>query len=128
METILTEYIGQWGWLFVVAITSFAFKDTLTNFFIGIQFLWGNDFNVDDIVYIRGVKRARIVRQNLWKTTFYVYGHKRKFVVPNKSLGKLDIEKEINGIEDRRFSNQELALLLTYLKKKRDAKSKINNK
>ena len=128
METVLTEYIGQWGWLFVVAIASFAFKDTITNFVIGVQFLWGNDFNVDDVVYIRGTKRARIVRQNLWKTTFYVYGHGRKFVVPNKNLWKLDIEKEIMGEEQRKFSNQELKLLLDYLKLKREKRSQINKK
>lgn len=125
MEDVFTQYIGEWGWLVLLALVSFAFKDTITNFVIGVQFLWGNDFNVDDIVYIRGTKRARIVRQNLWKTTFYVYGHGRKFVVPNKSLWKLDIEKEIMGEEERKFSNQELRLLLAYLKKKRESKLKL---
>jgi len=125
MEDVFIQYIGEWGWLVLLALVSFAFKDTITNFVIGVQFLWGNDFNVDDIVYIRGTKRARIVRQNLWKTTFYVYGHGRKFVVPNKSLWKLDIEKEIMGEEERKFSNQELKLLLAYLKKKRELKSKL---
>jgi len=128
MEDVFVQYIGEWGWLVLLALVSFAFKDTITNFVIGVQFLWGNDFNVDDIVYIRGTKRARIVRQNLWKTTFYVYGHGRKFVVPNKSLWKLDIEKEIMGEEERKFSNQELKLLLAYLKMKRDKKSQINKK
>lgn len=128
MEDVFVQYIGEWGWLVLLALVSFAFKDTITNFVIGVQFLWGNDFNVDDIVYIRGSKRARIVRQNLWKTTFYVYGHGRKFVVPNKSLWKLDIEKEIMGEEERKFSNQELKLLLDYLKMKREKRSQINKK
>jgi len=128
MEDVFVQYIGEWGWLVLLALVSFAFKDTITNFVIGVQFLWGNDFNVDDIVYIRGTKRARIVRQNLWKTTFYVYGHGRKFVVPNKSLWKLDIEKEIMGEEERKFSNQELKLLLAYLKMKREKRSQINKK
>jgi hypothetical protein len=128
MEDVFVQYIGEWGWLVLLALVSFAFKDTITNFVIGVQFLWGNDFNVDDIVYIRGTKRARIVRQNLWKTTFYVYGHGRKFVVPNKSLWKLDIEKEIMGEEERKFSNQELKLLLDYLKMKREKRSQINKK
>ena len=128
MEDFLVKYIGEWGWLIILAITSFAFKDTINNFFIGVQFLWGNDFNVDDIVYIRGNKRARIVRQNLWKTTFYVYDHKRKFVVPNKNLWKLDIEKEIGNTEDKKFTNEELVLLIKYLRDKREAKSKINTK
>ena len=128
MEEVFIQYIGEWGWLVLLALVSFAFKDTITNFVIGVQFLWGNDFNVDDIVYIRGTKRARIVRQNLWKTTFYVYGHGRKFVVPNKSLWKLDIEKEIMGEEERKFNNQELKLLLTYLRLKRERGSQINKK
>ena len=128
MEDVFIQYIGEWGWLVLLALVSFAFKDTITNFVIGVQFLWGNDFNVDDIVYIRGTKRARIVRQNLWKTTFYVYGHGRKFVVPNKSLWKLDIEKEIMGEEQRKFSNQELKLLLDYIKLKRERGSQINKK
>lgn len=128
MEDILIQYIGEWGWLLLLALVSFAFKDTIANFFTGIQFLWGNDFNVDDIVYIRGTKRARIVRQNLWKTTFYVYGHGRKFVVPNKSLWKLDIEKEIMGEEERKFTTDELRLLLAYLKVRREKKSQINKK
>ena len=128
MEDVFIQYIGEWGWLVLLALVSFVFKDTITNFVIGVQFLWGNDFNVDDIVYIRGTKRARIVRQNLWKTTFYVYGHGRKFVVPNKNLWKLDIEKEIMGEEQRKFSNQELKLLLDYLKLKREKRSQINKK
>lgn len=128
MEDVFVQYIGEWGWLVLLALVSFAFKDTITNFVIGVQFLWGNDFNADDIVYIRGTKRARIVRQNLWKTTFYVYGHGRKFVVPNKSLWKLNIEKEIMGEEERKFSNQELKLLLDYLKMKREKRSQINKK
>ena len=128
MEDVFIQYIGEWGWLVLLALVSFVFKDTITNFVIGVQFLWGNDFNVDDIVYIRGTKRARIVRQNLWKTTFYVYGHGRKFVVPNKSLWKLDIEKEIMGEEERKFNNQELKLLLDYLKLKREKRSQINKK
>jgi len=128
MEDVFIQYIGEWGWLVLLALVSFAFKDAITNFVIGVQFLWGNDFNADDIVYIRGTKRARIVRQNLWKTTFYVYGHGRKFVVPNKSLWKLDIEKEIMGEEERKFSNQELKLLLTYLRSKREKRSQINKK
>jgi hypothetical protein len=128
MEDVFIQYIGEWGWLVLLALVSFVFKDTITNFVIGVQFLWGNDFNVDDVVYIRGTKRARIVRQNLWKTTFYVYGHGRKFVVPNKSLWKLDIEKEIMGEEQRKFSNQELKLLLDYLKLKREKRSQINKK
>jgi hypothetical protein len=62
---------------------------------LGIQFLWGNDFNVDDIVYINGNKKARIVRQGIFKTTFYLYEHDRKFIVPNDRIWTLNLEKEL---------------------------------
>ena len=97
MKEIIQQYIAEWGWLTIVAIITFAFKDSVQNFVIGVQFLWGNDFNVDDIVYINGNKRARIVRQNIWKTTFYVYDHQRKFIVPNNMLWRLNAEKELPG-------------------------------
>ena len=98
MEELLSQYIGKWGWLTLVALVTFAFKDAITNFFKGMQFLMGTDFDIDDVVYIKGTKKARIVRQSIWRTTFYVYGHGRKFVVPNSSLWSLQIEKDLpNG-------------------------------
>ena len=56
MKEIIGQYITEWGWLTTVAIITFAFKDLVSNFVIGVQFLYGNDFNIDDIVYIRGAK------------------------------------------------------------------------
>lgn len=99
MKELISQYIGEWGWLTAAAIIAFALKDLVSNFVIGAQFLYGNDFNIDDIVYIKGAKKSRIVRQSIWKTTFYVYGHDRKFVVPNNMLWRLEIEKEIPNNE-----------------------------
>ena len=95
MKEIIQQYISDWGWLTIVAIVTFAFKDAVQNLVIGAQFLWGNDFNVDDTVWIKGVKKARIVRQTIWKTTFYLYDHERKFIVPNNMLWRLEIEKSL---------------------------------
>lgn len=95
MEDILVKYIGEWGWLTVAAITALAFKETIQNLILGIQFFIGHDFDVDDIVWINGTKKARIVRQTINRTTFYVYGHERKFVVPNSRLWSLNIEKDL---------------------------------
>ena len=95
MKEIIQTFIAELGWLTIVAIVTFAFNDTVSNLVIGAQFLWGNDFNVDDVVWIKGAKKARIVRQNIWKTTFYLYDHERKFIVPNNMLWRLDIEKSL---------------------------------
>lgn len=94
-KVIIEALIGQWGWLLAAAIGSVAFKDTASKFWLGMTFLLGNDFNVDDIVYINGTKKARIVRQSLNKTTFYVYDHHRKFIVPNDRIWSLNIEKTL---------------------------------
>jgi len=114
LQDIIVEYIGQWGWLLAAAIATFSFKDAIGNFVIGVQFLWGNDFNVDDIVFIRGNKRARIVRQNIWKTTFYVFGHGRKFIVPNNMLWKLEIEKDIDA---KKFDREDLVRFVKHVNK-----------
>jgi small-conductance mechanosensitive channel len=92
---LINQYIAEWGWLIIVATAGLVLKDTIKNLFIGLQFLWGNDFNIDDTVYINGNKKARIVRQNIWKTTFYVYDHHRKFIVPNNMLWELHLEKDL---------------------------------
>lgn len=99
MEDIIAQYIGEWGWLTIAALTGLAFKDAIANLFSGMKFLMGSDFNIDDVVWIKGTKKARIVRQTIWKTTFYVYGHGRKFVVPNSSLWSLQIEKDLPNNE-----------------------------
>lgn len=98
LESIFTDQINSWFWLFLISVITFAFKDTIRNFFLGCQFMYGHDFDPDDIVYLNGETKARIVRQNVWKTTFYIiHSDKsvRKFIVPNKLLWYLYIEKEL---------------------------------
>jgi small-conductance mechanosensitive channel len=99
MQNFLLDHIGEWGVFALSAFLGFAAKDAIKNFFLGLQFLWGHDFDVDDIVFIKGVKKARIVRQNIWKTTFYVFPHDRKFIVPNSLLWKLELEKQLPSID-----------------------------
>jgi len=95
MKDLVANHIIEWAIVAFSAFLGFALKDLIQNFFVGLQFLWGHDFDVDDIVYIKGNKKARIVRQNIWKTTFYVFPHQRKFIIPNSLLWKLDIEKQL---------------------------------
>jgi hypothetical protein len=95
MEELAKLFIGEWGWMFVVAVATLAFRDTLSKTWQGFMFLIGNDFNRDDIVWINGVKKARIVRQSLYRTTFYLFDHQRKFIVPNDRIWNLNIEKDL---------------------------------
>ena len=93
LQKIIEIFIGEWGWTLIVALVTIAFKDAITKLWNGLLFLYGNDFNVDDIVWINGQKKARIVRQSVYKTTFYLYDHQRKFIIPNDRIWSLNLEK-----------------------------------
>lgn len=95
VRELVENTIGTWGWLIGAAVVSLAFKDSISKLYSGLAFLYGNDFNVDDIVWINGVKKARIVRQSIYRTTFYLYDHERKFIVPNDRIWSLNLEKDL---------------------------------
>jgi hypothetical protein len=95
IKEIFSNLITEWGWAIAIALLTIAMKDALSKLWLGAQFLWGNDFNVDDIVFINGNKKARIVRQGIFKTTFYLYDHQRKFIIPNDRIWTLNLEKEL---------------------------------
>jgi hypothetical protein len=71
-----------------------VFKNTIESIFYGIKFFIGNDYNVDDIVYVNN-KKCRIIRQSIFKTTFYIIESYRKFMVSNNKLDNYLIEKEL---------------------------------
>lgn len=95
MNEFIQTYFGEWGAWVIGALVALAAKDSVAQFWSGVRFLMGSDFDVDDIVYINGIKKARIVRQGVYKTTFYLFDHDRKFIVPNNRLWLLNIEKEL---------------------------------
>jgi hypothetical protein len=94
--------VGGYGILFVVAFVTFLFRDFVTNFAAGLRFMFGSDFDVDDIVWIAGNKKARIVRQTPTKTVFHLLETDRKLVVPNTALYSLKIEKALPGANEGR--------------------------
>jgi hypothetical protein len=101
LNILIQSLVTEWGWALAVAIATLALKDTVLKLWEGLMFLYGNDFNIDDVVWINGNKKARIVRQGIWKTTFYLYDHNRKFLVPNDRIWTLNIEKELPKEADR---------------------------
>lgn len=100
VREIIENILGEWGWLIVTAVISIAFKDSISKFYSGAMFLYGKDFSVDDIVWINGTKKARIVRQSIYRTTFYLYDHQRKFIVPNDRIWSLNLEKDLESGEN----------------------------
>ena len=92
--------VGGYGILFVIAFVTFLFRDFVTNYAAGLRFMFGSDF--DDIVWIGGNKKARIIRQTPTKTVFHMLETDRKLVVPNTALYGLKIEKALPGANEGR--------------------------
>lgn len=108
MQEFIQTYFGEWGAWVIGALVALVAKDTISQFWSGARFLMGNDFNVDDIVYINGTKRARIVRQSVFRTTFYMFDHDRKFIVPNDRLWLLNIEKQLPGNKEYHTTEKDI--------------------
>tara|TARA_R100000995_G_C3482494_1_gene124853 strand:- start:709 stop:1050 length:342 start_codon:yes stop_codon:yes gene_type:complete len=94
--------VGGYGILFLIAFVTFLFRDFVTNYAAGLRFMFGSDFDVDDIVWISGNKKARIIRQTPTKTVFHMLETDRKLVVPNTALYGLKIEKALPGANEGR--------------------------
>ena len=70
--------------------------------------MFGDDYNVDDIVYIGGKTKARITRISTTKTVFHIIDTDRKLIIPNTSLYGLKCEKVLpqNGGNKKQCCNQ----------------------
>lgn len=92
IQTLVQTTTGEYFWWFLAAGVALFCKNLIENAVYGLTFLLGSDYNVDDEVYLYGNKKARIVRQTINKTVFYIYEGNRRLVVPNRYLYNLQIE------------------------------------
>ena len=97
VESLLSDLIGSYGWMFIAGFAALLFKNVIANVLAGTMFMFGSDFDTDDIVYIGGEKKARIVRQTPTKTVFHLLETDRKLIIPNTELYKLRVEKVLPG-------------------------------
>lgn len=95
IEMVMKHLVGDYGWIIFVALVTLTFKNIIQRFVEGVMFFIGNDYNADDIVYIRGDKKARIIRHGLTKTVFYIYDTERKLIIKNDQLQSLMLEKAL---------------------------------
>ena len=95
IERIISDLLGQYGWMVVVGVAVLTFKNIIQRFVEGVMFFVGNDYNADDIVYIDGKIKARIIRHGLTKTVFYIYDTERKLIIRNDRLSSLHLEKSL---------------------------------
>ena len=103
IEEVGKNLIGDYGWLVLAGFAALMLKNTIGNMVAGTLFMFGNDYNVDDIVYIGGKTKARITRISMTKTVFHIIDTDRKLIIPNTSLYGLKCEKVLpqNGVVKR---------------------------
>ena len=101
VQSMVSEMIGKYGWLFLVGVLTLLFRSTIEKFVAGLFIFKGNDYNEDDVVEVDG-KPGRIVRCGIWATTFFTYDVRdgiivggSKLVVQNDKLKDLKIEKPL---------------------------------
>lgn len=89
------------------------FRSSLESLVAGLIWKIGRTYNVDDVVRING-DWARIVRQNIWTTSFYVYNVVNEKIISGytlniannrlkdlkimKPLAMIDIPKQLRNI------------------------------
>ena len=129
VETMVSEMLGKYGWLFIVGVLTLLFRSTIEKFVAGLMIFMGNDYNEDDVVEVDG-KPGRIVRCGIWSTTFFTYDivdgvivGGAKLVVQNDKLKDLKIEKPLPLLDLSKYkvdtTCQELLTELTELQKKK---------
>ena len=130
VESMVTELLGKYGWLFIVGVLTLLFRSTIEKFVAGIMIFMGNDYNEDDVVEVDG-KPDRIVRCGIWSTTFFTYDivvgvivGGAKLVVQNDKLKDLKIEKPLPLLDLSKYkvdtTCQELLTELTRLNTKQE--------
>jgi len=95
IKNLVSSLIGEYGWMLALAVLALMFKNLVQRLVEGLMFFASSDYNIDDIVYIHGNKKARITRLGITKTTFYLYDTDRKLIIRNDRLSNLNLEKSL---------------------------------
>jgi len=93
-QLVFEGLVGQYGWLIISGLIAILFKSGIENAFHGIKFMFGSEFDADDIVFISD-KKSRIVRQGIFKTTFYSLDDNKVFHISNNKLQNHIIKKNL---------------------------------
>jgi hypothetical protein len=119
VTSVVEQLIGSWGWILILAMGSFFFREAIHKCVEGFMIFFGHDFDNDDILYVSG-RQARIVRVGIFKTVFYMTDRGSKMLVPNDRLKYLTVEKKLskNGALPYLFKGSEAGFLEQYLQEK----------
>ena len=129
VQSMVSEMLGKYGWLFIVGVLTLLFRQTIEKLVAGYMIFKGNDYNEDDVVEVDG-KPGRIVRVGVWTTTFFTYDVRdgiivggAKLVVQNDKLKDLKIEKPLSLLDLSKYkvdtTCQDLLTELTRIQEKK---------
>lgn len=93
-QIVIQTLIGDYGWMIITGLVALIFKSAIENAFYGLKFMIGTEYDVDDIVTIKD-RKCRIVRQGIFRTTFYTLEDNSKFHISNNKLQNHIIEKQL---------------------------------
>ena len=54
IQSEVTKILGEYGWMFVVALVAFFFRNTVEKIIDGLQVFMGGDYNSDDVMLEMG--------------------------------------------------------------------------
>ena len=134
VQSMVSDLLGKYGWLFIVGVLTLLFRSTIEKLVAGFIIFRGNDYNEDDVVEVDG-KPGRIVRCGVWSTTFFTYDIRdgiiaggAKLVIQNDKLKDLKIEKPLPLLDLSKYkvdtTCNELFAELTKLQTKQREKKK----
>ena len=129
VQSMVSEMLGEYGWLFIVGVLTLLLRSTIEKLVAGFMIFQGNDYNEDDVVEVDG-KPGRIVRVGIWSTTFFTYDVRdgiivggSKLVVQNDKLKDLKIEKPLPLLDLSKYkvdsTCQDLLTELTRIQEKK---------
>lgn len=97
IKELVDKQVNELVWWALGIGLALYFKNVVENLIWGLTFIYDHDYSVDDEVLIGGTRKARIVRQTISKTVFYIYDNNTRLVIPNRELHSLRCEKLLVG-------------------------------
>ena len=101
IEQIFQSAIGAVAGLFLLACAIFLFRQVIENFVAGWIFKRSTELAYDQPLLISG-RPARVVRIGVLYSVFYLADKGTRMVIPNRKLGDLTIEIDLEKYKEKK--------------------------
>lgn len=93
LKSLVEATTSEYFWWAICFGAALYFKNAIENLVWGLTFMLSRDYCVDEEMLLGGSRKARILRQTISKTTFYLYDNNSILTIPNRDLPSLRCEK-----------------------------------